>query len=305
MSHSRDWRAFERLVARIETVASPRGAIVKSPDHLPDLVTRKMREVDASIRYRIGSVDILITIECRKRTRKADDTWIEQLATKRSKVGAAKTIAVSSRGFTNSATQTARHHGIELRTLSEVPPKDLEDWFLPPAGVVHIFRKIEQMKCVVFLECSDGGPTDYGLVPRDEIEPIFYHDKIHSPFPAATLFHLHELLAPEAFASVPLDGTLTQVKFGLDGRGVLSVTGKGNRLAVHHVRMSAMVGYEVADLPLEAGQHLRYVSPDGQEIRRTTFEAKLFDLPFEFEHQEDSQGEGHHVAFRVKPKSPK
>lgn len=304
MNNSGDWREFEQLVARIEAIASPKGAIVKSPDRLPDLVTQRTREVDASIRYRIGSVDILITIECRKRSRKADDIWIEQLATKRSKIGAAKTIAVSSRGFSDSAAQTASHHGIELRTLSEVSSKDLEDWFLPTAGVVHIFRKIEQMKCVVFLECSDGGPTDYGLLARDEFEPIFHHDRIHSPFPAATLFHFHELLAPEAFSSVPLNGTLTQIKFGLDGRGVLTVNGEGGRLPVHHVQMSAMVGYEVADLALESGQHLRYISPDGSAIQRTTFDAKLFGLPFEFEHQEDPKGKSH-VAYRIKPKPTK
>ena len=119
------WREFERLVAMIEESAGPRGAVVTSPDRLRDLTTNKMREVDASIRCTAGSVDILITIECQKRRRKADDTWIEQLATKRQKIGAAKTIAVSAKGFTRAAHLTARQHGIELRTLSEIRPQDV------------------------------------------------------------------------------------------------------------------------------------------------------------------------------------
>ena len=299
MSSSTEWRQFEELVARIEAAAAPKGAVVRSPDRIRDLQTGRAREVDASIRYKIGTVDILITIECRQRSRRADDTWIEQLATKRSKIGAAKTIAVSSKGFSESAVKTAEQYGIELRTLSEVSAQDLHGWFLPPAGVVHIFRKIEQMKCVVYFECTDGGPTDYGCAPRDEMEPIFYHDKIQSPFPAATLFHLQELMAPEQFWTLPLDGTMTKVAFGVNGQGVLSVKGTKGRIAVHHVRMSAMVGYEVADFELAAGKHIRYTSPNGEELRRTSFEAQLFGLPFEFEHQEGSDGKGH-AGFRVK-----
>src|SRR5919198_4454749 len=137
MTTTPDWRQFEELVARIEVIASPRAASVRSPDRVRDIVTGQMREVDASIRYRVGTVDILITIECRKRGRRADDTWIEQLATKRAKIGAAKTIAVSAAGFSDSAHRTAAQHGIELRTLSEVTPGDLQSWFLP-TGVVHV-----------------------------------------------------------------------------------------------------------------------------------------------------------------------
>lgn len=97
-----EWRLFEELVARLERAAAPRHATVKSPDRIRDQQTGKLREVDASIKFRTGFEDILITIECRKRKRKADDTWIEQLATKRQKLGAAKTIAVSSSGFSKS-----------------------------------------------------------------------------------------------------------------------------------------------------------------------------------------------------------
>ena len=71
------WRAFERVVAMIEESAAQRGATVTSPDRIRDLMTGEMREVDASLRFKLGTVDILITIECRKRSRKAKDTWIE------------------------------------------------------------------------------------------------------------------------------------------------------------------------------------------------------------------------------------
>ncbi len=65
---SKDWREFEKRVARIEAALAPSGAVVKSPDRVRDLVTGSYREVDASIRYKVGTVPVLITIECRKRT---------------------------------------------------------------------------------------------------------------------------------------------------------------------------------------------------------------------------------------------
>lgn len=115
-----DWREFEKLVARIERALAPRGAIVKSPDRVRDLYTGSLREVDASIRYKIGTTPILITVECRKRDSVQDDTWMEQLATKKHKIGAAKTIAVSSSGFTAPATETARYLGIEVRRIRKI-----------------------------------------------------------------------------------------------------------------------------------------------------------------------------------------
>src|ERR1043165_7781512 len=54
------WRDFEELVARIEALYLPTGAIVKSPDRIPDKDTGRLREVDVSIRMTVGSTVILI-----------------------------------------------------------------------------------------------------------------------------------------------------------------------------------------------------------------------------------------------------
>lgn len=80
MTKSKDWWEFERLVARIERAASSRGAVVTSPDRIRDLTTGQRREVDAPIRHKVGTAEVLIAVECRKRERKGDDTWIELLS---------------------------------------------------------------------------------------------------------------------------------------------------------------------------------------------------------------------------------
>jgi len=85
-----EWRLFEKPVARLERTAASKHATVKSPDRILDQQTGKLRAVDASIRFRAGSEEILIVVECRRRKRKSDVTWIEELATRRQKFGAAR-----------------------------------------------------------------------------------------------------------------------------------------------------------------------------------------------------------------------
>lgn len=123
-----DWRKFEELVARIEKALAPMGAIVKSPDSIKDLFTGRSREVDTSIRYTIGTIPILITVECRKRNRVEDVVWIEQLIAKKQNIGASRTVAVSSKGFTDSAIESAKKFGIELRTVSDMSAEEVGQW---------------------------------------------------------------------------------------------------------------------------------------------------------------------------------
>lgn len=122
------WRELEKLVAVIEGAMLPTGATVKSPDRILDKVSGSLREVDASIRYKVGTTPILITVECRDRTSVQDATWIEQLATKRSSIGANQTIAVATQGFSKPAQRTAKAFGIELRTVSEIDATIVQGW---------------------------------------------------------------------------------------------------------------------------------------------------------------------------------
>lgn len=123
-----EWRRFEEMVANIERALAPYGAVITSPDHLPDLVSGQLREVDASIRFQIGSTPILITVECRRRGAIQDLTWIEQLASKKENIGASATLAVSSSGFSAGALEMAKRRGIETRTLTDVTGQEAADW---------------------------------------------------------------------------------------------------------------------------------------------------------------------------------
>jgi hypothetical protein len=125
-----EWKEFERLITRIEQAMAPSGAEVNSPDQCPDKLTGQLREVDGSIRYKIGTCPILVTIGCRNRSRVEDVTWIEQLAEKKRSIEASMTLAVSSSGFSSAAINKALAVGIEIRTLDDMAAEDFKDWLV-------------------------------------------------------------------------------------------------------------------------------------------------------------------------------
>ncbi len=126
---AREGKDLELLIEMIEKVMLPEGAIITSPDYIQDKITGEKREVDISIRHKVGSVDILILIECRDRAAAQDVTWIEQVVTKTKDLKANKVIAVSSSRFTKGALTKADHNGIETRTLDEITVDVIKRWW--------------------------------------------------------------------------------------------------------------------------------------------------------------------------------
>jgi len=291
-----EWRLFEELVARLERAAAPRHATVKSPDRIRDQQTGKLREVDASIKFRTGFEDILITIECRKRKRKADDTWIEQLATKRQKLGAAKTIAVSSSGFSKSAEATASMNAIELRTFGEVQQSSLDDWFLPPHSA-HVFRQIENIECQV--QTIDGQ-----IRQVDPMNPCLQHSHVRGLFPPVLLIKFAEINDEKRFWQIPFDGTRSKLRFcfGASGEHIPLPTGiepvdsnlqmeiDGQLSIVDSVEVICTAWYETIVADRESMTHHESQSSQGLMSRHSSFIGKSVDLPVEFEHFQSDDG---------------
>ena len=122
-----DWLEFEQLVSRIEqTLAS--DAEVKHNERAWDYDAESKRQVDVTIRSHIGSSPIFITVECRKRGRKSDVRWIEELAEKREGIRADKTIAVASKPLSEPALRKAKAKRIEVRLISEITQDDIRSW---------------------------------------------------------------------------------------------------------------------------------------------------------------------------------
>jgi hypothetical protein len=161
-------RALEMLTARIEGALSGLDVTVKSPDDPPDLVAGGTREVDVSLRSKVGSAEVLVIVECRDRGRRADIQWIDQVKTKRDAVGAAKAIAVASGDFSKKALTAARAYGIDTRTLAQVNSAEIKRW----AGTLTMSLHetfFDKLTVTVKLIGTDPLPQEKGTRIRREV----------------------------------------------------------------------------------------------------------------------------------------
>jgi hypothetical protein len=150
-SANKDWLEFEKLVLRIERTLAEK-AEVKHNDRVWDRDAEGWRQVDVTIRGRMGSAPIFITVECRKRGRKSDVRWIEELAEKREGIGADKTVAVASKPISAPALRKAKAKRIEVRLISEITPEEIQSWCqltvihhgYTSVSVVHILFEFEE-----------------------------------------------------------------------------------------------------------------------------------------------------------------
>ena len=195
----RPGRALEQLVAVLERVLDPTDVVITSPDKIVGKLSNQEREVDVSLRARVGSAQILVIIECRDRQGAQDVRWIEELATKREDVGADKAIAVSPTGFSEAARSLAAAKVIDLRTFADITAPEVFRWLslnsisvatrhieftmyrfgvgedgLQPSPEVHrALTAPDGSKALVLRSKVDGTLTSmhevWRLVPKDEM----------------------------------------------------------------------------------------------------------------------------------------
>src|ERR1700691_3202238 len=108
-------KRLERQVERIHQLIEVEGSVVTWNDRVPDPDNpRQSRQIDISIR-RDGALTL---VECRLHKEPQDVTWIEQLIGRRISLRADAVIAVSASGFTETAEEKAKRHGIILRDFA-------------------------------------------------------------------------------------------------------------------------------------------------------------------------------------------
>lgn len=148
----REGRELEKLVEKLETELADKNVEIKSPDYIPDRFTARKREVDISLRGKIGTHELLIIIETRDRNETEDVRWIEQIITKRDDIRANKAIAVSSFGFSDGAIAKAQANSIELRTLEEINSETIKSWFLLDS--MHFINRKFDIRSAIFINES-------------------------------------------------------------------------------------------------------------------------------------------------------
>jgi hypothetical protein len=274
-----EWREFERLVARIEADAGPQGLVVTSPDRLRCKLTGRMREVDASIRARVGTTEMLVTIECRRWQKTQDVTWIEQLATKKSSIGADRTIAVSVSGFSPEAQIAASHAGISLRKLSEITVAEINSilrldfmlfWHRACAIARVGIRRFRSLDWKV----TSPQDVDFTLPEdTDPLAPIFRNTE------SDTTWSLNDLWHQIQEAADPFDGiqkaqppAFRTACFPYPGSVTLTTT--NGPCVLGDVLLTVALWTEAEQITLDAAHKVEYASDEMAAIQRVEFASR-------------------------------
>jgi len=284
------WKEFENLVARIERVLAPAGALVKSNDRIVNYKTGRKRQVDATIRYRIGPTPCLIVIECRKHKRRQDDTWIEQLVTKRINLRADRLIAVSATPFTPQAIMSAEGSFVELRQISELSDSIIYTWLkIRTINYNQFMANLHSTAPEVYL--NDGSETSHVLRDQfpEDVDPeksaVYLHEATGNKINSLNLFQVcgpqllrevRSLIPPPTF---PLNIEL-KVQFPRGLFGMMTLSGKQDLHAATFVIELVLESTKAA--PVD--KFYQYSNPDGI----------LVDVA---ESQADFQGASMVVAF--------
>jgi hypothetical protein len=198
-------KSLERLVTLLEKFLSEADKLtVEAPKRLRDCITGKLREHDVVITIQQEHHELQIAIECRDRSRPVTVDQVEAFDNKCSHTGIDQGIIVSSRGFYNTARQTANWLGIRCLDLEEATSLG---WLLAP-GMVISNRTAKHTN--VTLNIAEEGrkdPTNFSVVDAGgrEVTAEILNANINNKFRAMP-FDDEEATGPHQMTFV-FDGT--------------------------------------------------------------------------------------------------
>ena len=124
---------FQELIITIYEQITPDYGKVTESGMVYDKDAKTLREVDILIEYRLTHHNFKMMIECRDRSRKDSVEWIDGLIGKSKSLEVNKVVAVSMKGFTDSAIKKANNNGIDTLSIDEAVEKDWEKYPVKPA----------------------------------------------------------------------------------------------------------------------------------------------------------------------------
>lgn len=155
---------FQRLVTVLHEKLSA-GWLVTESKPLWDRVIEEDREVDVVIEGEAGAYAVVLSIECRDRSRAADVTWVEEMHTKHEHLPTNKLVLVSATGFSKAARRKASALGIELLELVDA---EVADWASIATRLSELFMQYVRSDISVSVEVDRAnGQREYERVGRD------------------------------------------------------------------------------------------------------------------------------------------
>lgn len=128
------WKKFEELVAKIQTELAG-DAVVTPNDRIRGKVTDVLRQVDVSIRKKVGQFELLIVLDCKDYGSPLDVKDVEEFMGLAQDVGAHKAGMVAANGFSETAKKRAQDAGIELYRVVDTGDHDWRSMIEIPAAI--------------------------------------------------------------------------------------------------------------------------------------------------------------------------
>jgi len=100
------------------------NAEIKLGDSIPGIDSKTNRQIDISIRTRVGSYSILVVVECKDYKDPVDVTAVESFISALKDVRANKGVMISAKGFTQAAQNLSTHHNVYLLRLIDTESVD-------------------------------------------------------------------------------------------------------------------------------------------------------------------------------------
>jgi hypothetical protein len=117
------WKKFERLAAAVQKALAPSATVIHD-DKIYGYISKSIRQIDISIRQKIGNYDILIVVDCKDYNKPVDVNDVEDFCGLVEDVKAQKGAMISSRGFTQAAKNVATNKAIDLYKLIDAEQSD-------------------------------------------------------------------------------------------------------------------------------------------------------------------------------------
>lgn len=266
MAKKKDGKALEELVGWIQHNVHAHARVTVD-EEIPDVDSGESRQVDLTIRFKDGPTELLAIVEVRDRKEPVGSRYIEEVATKRSSVGADAVYVVSSSGFTAPALVKAKRLGIRAMTLSEAKADDWSSW-IGLRNISMIERKFRAIGVQLY-----GEPDNCEVTLHDDViraihaSPAFL---AFTDFAGNGLIDLprviHQVInhfGEKPYSGLPEDGTKRRIAFthrtgiepALHVRDAL-----GSHVRLRGITIVADIWWEVTEHPvrlLRFGQHGR------------------------------------------------
>lgn len=153
MSSEPKWRRFEKLVAQVQQELAP-NALVTHNDQIKGYESEMLRQIDITVKQKIGQYDMLIAIDCKDYQTPVDVNGVGEFISLIKDIQANKGVMVAANGFSDTAKRVGVKAGLDLYRLVDTETHDWQTYVSIP--VLCDFRRIQfQFSIPQFLAFMD------------------------------------------------------------------------------------------------------------------------------------------------------